>query len=554
VSTTGTVAATDKVLVAIGKLDGNITTEKTRAIGIETTNTNAISAEVTRATAAETSLSIANQILPPDYASVSGEIVPGISILNVISNLDGNIKAISVGGGNPIPESLSNDYVMAAGVVAGGDALTTAIAKLDGNIYDLLNTGIVRMINGSIAVGFDALFNNSGINNIGIGGTSLISNSLGTDNIGLGFNSLNANTNGISNIAIGSSALSKNIIGNNNTVIGNNADLGHDMTLGENITAIGADTIAGANNITIIGRYAQASGDGAIAIGLGSGSTGLQSIAIGGTVSGAHTIAIGPSATGSGTQGIALGYNAIVNDIASIAIGKDANSARDNSISMGTGPVCNAVNGIAIGNMSITNSINAISFGNTAWALADSAISIGNNAKTYGSNSMSIGNGATTSNANEIVLGNNAITSLLCNAPLSTLSDARTKTNIQENIPGIEFINLLRPVTYNNDPDGIAKLMKISEENRSKETETMQAKIIKTGFIAQEVEEAAKTAGYDFNGLIAPATEDGYYSLAYSQFVVPLVQTCKQQHVRINSLEETIQKLLDRMSVLEKSA
>lgn len=45
-----------------------------------------------------------------------------------------------------------------------------------------------------------------------------------------------------------------------------------------------------------------------------------------------------------------------------------------------------------------------------------------------------------------------------------------------------------------------------------------------TGFIEQEVEQAAKDLGYDFSGVDKPKNADDLYGLRYAEFVVPLVK------------------------------
>ena len=61
--------------------------------------------------------------------------------------------------------------------------------------------------------------------------------------------------------------------------------------------------------------------------------------------------------------------------------------------------------------------------------------------------------------------------------------------------------------------------------------------IRQSGFIAQEVEKAAKESGYDFNGVHKPANENDNYSIGYSLFVVPLVKAVQEQQQIIDSLK-----------------
>src|SRR5207253_2731620 len=102
----------------------------------------------------------------------------------------------------------------------------------------------------------------------------------------------------------------------------------------------------------------------------------------------------------------------------------------------------------------------------------------------------------------------------------TSFSDGRFKKNVKEDVPGLQFINKLRPVTYNLDIDGIDKTLKAtvpqqrSDNSRGEaKKEQSQAeitareeksKIKYTGFIAQEVEETAKGLNYDFSGVDAP--------------------------------------------------
>mgnify|MGYP002354806687 FL=1 len=67
--------------------------------------------------------------------------------------------------------------------------------------------------------------------------------------------------------------------------------------------------------------------------------------------------------------------------------------------------------------------------------------------------------------------------------------------------------------------------------------------IRQSGFIAQEVEKAAKETGYDFNGVHIPQNENDNYSIAYSQFVVPLVKAVQEQQKMIEDLQQQVKLL-----------
>ena len=67
--------------------------------------------------------------------------------------------------------------------------------------------------------------------------------------------------------------------------------------------------------------------------------------------------------------------------------------------------------------------------------------------------------------------------------------------------------------------------------------------IVRTGFITQEVEAAAKKVGFD--GVSTPENETDLYGIRYAEFVVPLVKVMQEQ-------QEMIEELLKRIEALEK--
>jgi hypothetical protein len=80
-------------------------------------------------------------------------------------------------------------------------------------------------------------------------------------------------------------------------------------------------------------------------------------------------------------------------------------------------------------------------------------------------------------------------------------------------------------------------------------------KIKMTGFIAQEVENAAKASGFDFSGVQAPKNPDELYSLRYSDFVVPLVKAVQEQQTTIQQLQQQLaaqQKQIDELKKMMK--
>jgi trimeric autotransporter adhesin len=110
----------------------------------------------------------------------------------------------------------------------------------------------------------------------------------------------------------------------------------------------------------------------------------------------------------------------------------------------------------------------------------------------------------------------------------------------------------LRPVTYNIDITGLSNRL---NESRGKAVNAAMRKaiaekeqVIQTGFVAQEVEQAAKETGYEFSGVDKPKTGTGLYGLRYSEFVVPLVKAVQE----LSKQNEELQKQIDELKALIK--
>ena len=169
------------------------------------------------------------------------------------------------------------------------------------------------------------------------------------------------------------------------------------------------------------------------------------------------------------------------------------------------------------------------------------------------SNATAIGYQAEVTGSNSIKAGNTAVTSIGGYAGWTTFpSDGRFKRNVKENVPGLEFIKQLRAVTYNVDVDAIDKRLQANfpvkradalgnkheasaEELRAKKEKAL---VVYSGFIAQEVEQAAKRLGYNFSGLDAPKNSNDFYGIRYAEFVVPLVKAVQELNEKIDYLQK----------------
>jgi nucleoside-triphosphatase THEP1 len=104
----------------------------------------------------------------------------------------------------------------------------------------------------------------------------------------------------------------------------------------------------------------------------------------------------------------------------------------------------------------------------------------------------------------------------------------------------------LRPVTYNLDIKALNKQLNIPDSLQVKDY-VENEKIRHTGFVAQEVEEAAKQAGFDFSGVEKPQKDNGHYGLRYAEFVVPLVKAVQEQQEIISQLKKEIELLKSKI-------
>jgi trimeric autotransporter adhesin len=163
------------------------------------------------------------------------------------------------------------------------------------------------------------------------------------------------------------------------------------------------------------------------------------------------------------------------------------------------------------------------------------------------SNTTSIGYQAATNASNQVRVGNVNVTSIGGVVSWTRISDGRFKTNVKEDVPGLDFINDLKPVTYDLDKSALGKKLGTDE---SSEGVPNSAEPRQTGFIAQDVEKSSKKLNYEFSGVDAPKNDQDMYGLRYAEFVVPLVKAVQElskkteeQQRQIEELKEIIRRL-----------
>jgi len=334
-------------------------------------------------------------------------------------------------------------------------------------------------------------------------------NSSGSYNVFVGDNSGSKNTTGGQNVFIGRNSGFYNRTGSKNVLIGwsdinafpwqtDPGNLGHDNTL-----------IGYSNSFRVTGNYNTAMGSEA---GLYL-STGNYNSFLGRSAGRANN---------DGESNSAFGSYALV-----------ANSSGDYNCAFGESALnqTTASYNTAIGGEAMVNN----STGTFNTAVGYTAFYNGTN---Y-TNSTALGYNAPMNGSNAVSLGNTAVIWIGGQVGWSVYSDGRFKQNVSENIPGLSFINQLRPVSYNYDTDAISKFLQTPDNLRLLDAERQKSQIRYSGFVAQEVEAVAKKRGYDFSGVCKPQNENDVYSLRYAEFTVPLVKAVQE----LSSELETQKKL-----------
>lgn len=307
----------------------------------------------------------------------------------------------------------------------------------------------------------------------------------GNANAVIGFNSFVNNTTGNGNAVLGTQALFANVSGNQNVAIGSSA-------------------------------LSQNNADNNIAIGFS---------AMAGNTDGTENIAIGTDALrnlSSNSINLAMGRNALqnaTNAYANIALGAEALQ------NLSTG-----AHNLAIGHgagMTVSGEHDLVILGAHADAVAgiDNATAIGSNAVVNGSNTMR--------------LGNAMLMQVETQFNYTIVSDKRFKYNVQDDVPGLDFITRLRPVTYNFDTrkfdEHVHADSKTFDPSKNDYSASMNTR--RTGFLAQDVEATARELGYAFDGVSRPQNEKGNYAVDYTKFVMPLVKSVQELNAKVQQLE-----------------
>ncbi|MBL4759531.1 MAG: tail fiber domain-containing protein [Mariprofundaceae bacterium] len=384
-----------------------------------------------------------------------------------------------------------------------------------------------------------------GTKNTGFGTQALRANTTGRDSVAMGYNALRSQTIGFQNTAVGVNSMPVLVGARENNAYGFNSmfavteasfNNGYGTNCMINLTTGNSNAGFGHN---ILNQITTETGNCAFGIQALNKNTAPSNSAFGNGTALNNTTGTGLSAFGNGT----LGDN--TTGVQNTAFGATALLLNT------TGARNTAVGGQAL-DANITNN-NSTAIGESALgaSIADNNTCIGYNglaSTTTGTNVTGIGAGVLASSAtasNEVTLGNSSVTTLRCQVALTVVSDARDKTDIEDLVPGLDFLMDLNPKTF-----------RMNNRNRYDIVDTVTRQVTKgvndgsnadelaiPGFIAQEVLVAVNKHSAQSACLVNDAVPERL-EMTYGNLIPVLVKSMKQ-------LNYSHQSALDRIAVLE---
>ena len=378
---------------------------------------------------------------------------------------------------------------------------------------------------GNVLIGYEA----------GQGSSSTTSNSYAT--VAIGHQALKNVTGGDRNVAIGYSALSNNLTGGTTIALG--VECGKGLTTSSNNVFMGYQAVENSNasNSVIIGHQALDTGSASnmssstiVGYQAARSSTAQRTTAFGYQAAYSHT-----SGGNSTTIGAWAGYNNTNSGdrtVVGYAAGRYCNGAGNTSLGTNAlkGPVAgssgayntaigrNSLEDIGNGNFNTAignnsgNKLDSANYNTMLGADAGDLKISGNNCTIIGYNAQA----STTTVANEITLGNSSVTALRCQVTsITSLSDRRDKTKIEDSNYGLNVIDKLKPVTFDwNTRDG----------------EKIGVKDL--GFIAQDLQEVD-----DENLKLVYDTNPEKLEASYGRLIPVLVKAIHELEARVATLE-----------------
>ena len=270
----------------------------------------------------------------------------------------------------------------------------------------------------------------------------------------------------------------------------------------------------------------------------------------------------------SGGGNTAIGLNALVNNVVSGIGGQNNLAVGQDALKVNTGVGSGGYNNTAIGSGALsanTTGLRNTALGRTALATNtthNNCTAVGQNAlfSTDGNNNTALGQGAgnnITTGANNLCLGQNATASSATISNEVTIyngtnqarfqgsatawsftSDGRDKTNVS-NIPvGLDFINSLRPVSYQFD-------RRDWYEDKTPDGSKIDPKV-SIGFIAQEVDEAIQKSGYADQINLVVKNDPENLMLSETNIIPILAKAIQELSARLQVAEQEIALLKTR--------
>jgi len=268
----------------------------------------------------------------------------------------------------------------------------------------------------------------------------------------------------------------------------------------------------------------------------GKHNVSIGTSALSSSTSGEKNVAVGALSMFGNTQGgsnSAIGYYALYNNttgLRNVALGEQAGMWQND------------------GTSSLQTPENSVYLGAEAKSGSDPAG--GEDAIT---NEIVIGYVTTGNGSNTVTLGNTSITNFHCQVALTVDSDERIKRNIHPSLAGLDFINALRPITFQpknpfdypdkikppeykdrtvieKDKDGKEKEKVIKADKRPPDNDR-----IYLGLSAQEVEQVMAVQGV--NSQIVVTSNRGKKAITYGNLIMPLITAVQELSQKVGQLE-----------------
>jgi hypothetical protein len=157
-------------------------------------------------------------------------------------------------------------------------------------------------------------------------------------------------------------------------------------------------------------------------------------------------------------------------------------------------------------------------------------------------------------NNNQVLLGNTSVAQIRAQvSSITAYSDKRFKTNVAEDVKGLDFVMKLRPVSYNTNPELLHRIWGTPDSllNKIDHSEIKKTRFV--GLLAQEVEQAMKESGYThFPGIDIPKSANETYTLRYGDLILPMIKAMQEQQAKIEALEAENKSLQAQKTAFEQ--